>query len=52
MPRVSPGCVTDPAKAVGIPVHINSALAAAAPIRLLFIPTPYEGEEDENSRTA
>jgi hypothetical protein len=57
MPTVSPGCVTDPAKAAGIPVHINSTLAAAAPFRLLFIPAPYEGEEDEgeeneNSRTA
>jgi hypothetical protein len=45
-PTVSPGCVTDAARAVGIPMHIDSALAADTLINLLCIFAPME-EADE-----
>jgi hypothetical protein len=36
-PTVSPGCVTDPARAAEISVHVHSAPPAAAAVSLLFI---------------
>jgi hypothetical protein len=37
MPTVSPGCVTDPAKAIDIPIHVDSTPAVVTLINLLRI---------------
>jgi hypothetical protein len=43
IPTVSPGCVTDPARAAGTSMHIDSAPATATLIKLVRIFTPDVG---------
>src|ERR1700757_2726626 len=52
MPTVSPGCGTAPATAVPIPIHINSAPAAATVSNLLGILRPRDAGECRESSTA